>query len=161
MITRKVLMKVVLHSVRNVLRIVRGSEYAEDGLGAARITDFLFSGKFVGAYEMGKSTGSWGSGDLRWRVFVACWMAQYAKSIPRDFVECGVNRGGMARAVMECVNFLPWTRSSIFSTHTPEFRMKLSTPLPGLRLTIRNASKTSRRRLHSIPMFKSSEELCR
>jgi hypothetical protein len=55
---------------------------------------------------------------------VACWAAPDAKSIPGDFVECGVNRGGMARAVMECVNFLPWTRSSIFSTHTPEFRMK-------------------------------------
>jgi len=105
MITRKGLMKVVPHSVRNVLRMVCGSEYAEDGLVAARITDFLFSGKFVGAYEMGKSTGSWGSGDLRWRVFVACWAAQYAKSLPGDFVECGVNRGGMARAVMEYVNF--------------------------------------------------------
>src|SRR5271169_980184 len=105
MITRKGLMKVVPHSVRNALRTAYGSEYAEDGLVAARITDFLFSGKFAAAYEMGKSTGSWGSGDLRWRVFVACWAAQHAKSLPGDFVECGVNRGGMARAVMEYVNF--------------------------------------------------------
>jgi O-methyltransferase len=105
MITGKVLMKIMPRSVRNALRVAYGSEYAEDGLVAARITDFLFSGKFAGAYEMGKFTGSWGSGDLRWRVFVACWAAQHAKSLPGDFVECGVNRGGMARAVMEYVNF--------------------------------------------------------
>jgi len=36
---------------------------------------------------------------------VACWAAQHAKSLPGDFVECGVNRGGMARAVMEYVDF--------------------------------------------------------
>jgi len=105
MITRKVLKKFVPRSVRNALQMTHGSEYAEDGLIASRITDFLFSGKFAGAYEVGKSTGSWGSGGLRWRVFVACWAAQHAKSVPGDFVECGVNRGGMARAVIEYVNF--------------------------------------------------------
>lgn len=106
MITSKVLKKVVPRSVQNALRKAHGSRYyEEDGLVAARITDFLFSSKFARAYEMGKSTGSWGPGELRWRVFVTCWAAQHAKLLPGDFVECGVNRGGMARAVMEYVNF--------------------------------------------------------
>jgi O-methyltransferase len=102
---RTLLKQVVPDSVRRTLGIVRNSTYAEDGLIAARITEFLFSGKFDVAYEKGKSTGSWGTMDLRWRVFVACWAAEHAKAIPGDFVECGVNRGGMARAVMEYVGF--------------------------------------------------------
>jgi len=32
-------------------------------------------------------------------------VAQQTKSLPGEFVECGVNRGGMARVVMEYVNF--------------------------------------------------------
>jgi O-methyltransferase len=102
---REILNKVVPNHLRNAVAAVRRSTYAEDGLVTARITQFLFSGNFDLAYRMGKSTGSWGTMDLRWRVFVACWAAQHAKSLPGDFVECGVSRGGMARAVMEYVAF--------------------------------------------------------
>jgi len=102
---QEILQSVVPRSVRKVLRRSNGSGYAEDGLETTRITDFLFTGKFAAAYEVGKATNSWGQGDLRWRVFVACWAAQHASLLAGDFVECGVNRGGMARAVMEYVNF--------------------------------------------------------
>jgi O-methyltransferase len=102
---RQMLRKIVPSYLRNAVGAVRKSTYAEDGLVAARITEFLFSARFDTAYRVGKSTGSWGTMDLRWRVFVACWAAQHAKSLPGDFVECGVSRGGMARAVMEYVGF--------------------------------------------------------
>jgi O-methyltransferase len=102
---RTILKQLLPESVRRTLGIMQNSTYAEDGLIAARITEFLFSGKFDVAYRKGKSTGSWGTMDLRWRVFVACWAAQHAKSLTGDFVECGVNRGGMARAVVEYVGF--------------------------------------------------------
>src|SRR6266576_2276311 len=102
---RNVLKKISPKFLRNIIRTVHASTYAEDGLVAERITEFLFSGRFNLAYQMGKSTGSWGTMDLRWRVFVACWAAQHATSIPGDFVECGVSRGGMARAVVEYVGF--------------------------------------------------------
>jgi O-methyltransferase len=102
---RKVLRRIVPHFVRNAVEIVRNCTYAEDGLIATRISEFLFCGRFNSAYLMGKSTGSWGTMDLRWRVFVACWAADHAKSLPGDFVECGVSRGGMARAVVEYVDF--------------------------------------------------------
>jgi SAM-dependent methyltransferase len=84
---------------------VRRATYTEDGLVATRLTRFLYSEKFNAAYDAGKRTGSWGTTDLRWRVFVACWAAGHARSIPGDFVECGVNRGGMSRAVMEYIDF--------------------------------------------------------
>jgi hypothetical protein len=37
---------------------------------------------------------------------VARLVAQHVRLLPSDFVECGVSRGGMARAVMEYVDFL-------------------------------------------------------
>jgi hypothetical protein len=43
--------------------------------------------------------------DPRWRVYTACWAASHAVNLPGDFVECGVNRGGMALTIMEYLNF--------------------------------------------------------
>jgi len=91
--------------MRQIANTLRGATYVEDGLIAQRLTDFLYTNRFDAAYNAGKSTGSWGTMDLRWRVFVACWVAAQANSLPGDFVECGVNRGGMSRAVMEYIDF--------------------------------------------------------
>jgi O-methyltransferase len=91
--------------IRQIGRTIAGSTYVEDGLVAQRLTDFLYADRFSAAYLAGKSTGSWGTMDLRWRVFVACWAASHANSLPGDFVECGVNRGGMSRAVMDYIHF--------------------------------------------------------
>jgi len=85
--------------------MVWSSTYAEDGLMARRLAGFLHGEKFTAAYNAGKSTGSWGTTELRWRVFVACWAAGHAKLLPGDFVECGVNRGGISRAVIEYTDF--------------------------------------------------------
>jgi hypothetical protein len=90
---------------RSIAGTARRATYAEDGLIASRISDFLSDDKFARAYDAGKSTGSWGDMDLRWRVYVSCWAGQHAMRLPGDFVECGVNRGGMASAVMEYTNF--------------------------------------------------------
>jgi hypothetical protein len=69
------------------------------------VADFCEDPRFVAAYKKGRSTGSWGKVDLRWRAYTACWAAELALRLPGDFVECGVNRGGLALAVMEYVNF--------------------------------------------------------
>lgn len=90
---------------KSILGTLRHSTYAEDGIIASRNNEFLFAGKFARAYESGKATGSWGDMDLRWRVYVSCWAGRYAMNLPGDFVECGVNRGGMASAVMKYTNF--------------------------------------------------------
>jgi hypothetical protein len=61
---------------------------------------------FMESYELGKSTGSWGeSGNIQWRAFVACWAANKGKTLEGDFVECGVNKGGLARTVINYVDF--------------------------------------------------------
>ncbi len=79
--------------------------YNRDGMATTHNSDFMQDSLFAEAYALGKDTGSWGEEDIQWRAYVACWAADKAKSLPGDFVECGVNRGGLSRTVMHYVNF--------------------------------------------------------
>lgn len=79
--------------------------YNQDGLASCHNCDFVNDGLFLQSYELGKATGSWGGSDIQWRAFVACWAANKAKSLAGDFVECGVNKGGLARTVINYVDF--------------------------------------------------------
>lgn len=92
------------------LRILRYAlfgklNYCEDGLATVHNADFTQDPRFVTAYHLGEETGSWGGAALHWRAYIACWAAAQAVHLPGDFVECGVNRGGLARTVMSYVNF--------------------------------------------------------
>jgi O-methyltransferase len=71
----------------------------------SHLADFCKDHRFTSAYQKGKSTGSWADADLRWRVYTACWAAANARTLPGDFVECGVNRGGTSLSVMEYIEF--------------------------------------------------------
>ena len=79
--------------------------YMEDGLITRHTADFLHDEKFADAYAKGKATGSWNGSNPRWRVYTACWAAAHAAQLSGDFVECGVNRGGMALTILEYLNF--------------------------------------------------------
>lgn len=80
-------------------------KYAKDGLFTIHNTDFIKDELFSTSYKLGKETGSWGEVDIEWRAFIACWAADNVKHLSGDFVECGVNRGGLSRAIINYVNF--------------------------------------------------------
>ncbi len=82
-----------------------GLTYCQDGLATEHACPFLRDARFLAAYDLGKRTGSWGWREIHWRAYVACWAAQQVAHLPGDFVECGVNRGGLARAVMHYLDF--------------------------------------------------------
>ena len=77
--------------------------YKQDGIISEMNCEFINYPKFKLAYSMGKKTGSWG-GDIHWRAYVACWAAQLCKFKSGDFVECGVNRGGLAMTILIYTN---------------------------------------------------------
>jgi O-methyltransferase len=79
--------------------------FQEDGLSCIHNCDFLQDPEFKKAYGAGCETGSWGGWPLRWRAYVVCWCARWASRLPSDFVECGVNRGGNARMLIEHLKF--------------------------------------------------------
>lgn len=104
---------VKLHHVSRMVYFLAGEyelvpgplTYNDDGLACSTSCDFLNDERFLHAYELGKSTGSWLDSDVLWRTYVVCWAAHHAKSLEGDFVECGVNRGGYSRAVIDYVDF--------------------------------------------------------
>lgn len=80
-------------------------EYSEDNLYTFNAAPFLAEERFQRAYARGVATDSWHGGDIRWRAYVACWAAAHAARLPGDFVECGVNRGGLAHTIVDYVGF--------------------------------------------------------
>jgi len=79
--------------------------YSKDGLYTMHNSDFIKDLKFSKSYQLGKDTGSWGQSDIEWRAFVACWVADKVKTLEGDFVECGVNKGGLSRTVIDYIDF--------------------------------------------------------
>lgn len=79
--------------------------YNEDGLYTNHNCDFLKDPLFKEAYRLGFATGSSKGWHLQWRVYIACWLANRAKDMEGDFIECGTNRGMVSRAIAHYVDF--------------------------------------------------------
>jgi len=81
------------------------ARYNEDGLVSAHYPTFMDDPEYLTAYAAGQATGSWPHGNLHWRAHVVCWAATRGASLPGDFVECGVNRGGYALTAIHYTRF--------------------------------------------------------
>ncbi len=92
--------------------------YHNDGLITFHGSDFLKDPLFTESYKLGRATGSWGDYDCEWRAYVACWAAAKGKSLEGDFVECGVNRGGLSRMVMNYIDFNKLTDKKFYLLDT-------------------------------------------
>lgn len=79
--------------------------YNEDGLATFHIPNFLNDPLFNESYSLGKQTGAWPQINIQWRVYICCWAAEKVKSLNGDFVECGVFKGGISRAVINYIDF--------------------------------------------------------
>ncbi|MHB1293517.1 MAG: TylF/MycF/NovP-related O-methyltransferase [Anaerolineae bacterium] len=78
--------------------------FNEDGLATEHDAPFLRDPRFLDAYGLGRGTGSWRGREVRWRAYIACWAAEWAKHLEGDFVECGVFRGGLSRAIVHYID---------------------------------------------------------
>ena len=88
--------------------VIRGGPvtYNQDGLGTVHNSDFMNEKDFIESFNVGAKTGSWGQNPVNhWRVYVILWCANWAKPLEGDFVECGVNKGGHARSIINYINF--------------------------------------------------------
>jgi len=95
------LIKLILN--RLPVRLIRSQSirYDEDGLTTINSAPFLCDKVFQSVYAAGAATGSWGHASIRWRAHVILWAIESVKALPGDFAECGVNRGGLSRAIVE------------------------------------------------------------
>jgi hypothetical protein len=79
--------------------------YATDCLVTSNNCDFIEEPRFKKAYAAAAATNPWEGFTLQWRVYIVCWFANYVKHLEGDFVECGVNTGAYARAIIEYIDF--------------------------------------------------------
>lgn len=61
--------------------------------------------KFVKAYDRALSTHPYPGYENQWRVSVALTLGTWAMQLEGDFVECGVNTGANAAAMIDYLNF--------------------------------------------------------
>lgn len=102
----------LLHNLRFAIARARNLQlaqgpltYNQDGLATRHNCDFIKDERFSAAYRVGAATNSWGGAAVHWRVHTLLWAASIAAKLNGDFVECGVNRGGFSRAIVEFTNF--------------------------------------------------------
>lgn len=83
--------------------------YAHDLLYTYNSCDFMTDPRFIKAYAAGKATdihkSIFDNCEIYWRIHVLCWAASQAIQLEGDFVDCGVNTGIFARAVIDYTDF--------------------------------------------------------
>jgi O-methyltransferase len=87
--------------------------YRADGLITSSNADFISSPRFKSAYAAAEATRPWPDFRQQWRVYIVCWMAEHAALLDGDYVECGVNTGAYAAAIVEYLKF-DRTRDKVF-----------------------------------------------
>lgn len=82
--------------------------YATDELYTFHNADFMKDPLFIESYELAKKVDNkhcLKKNDIPWRMHVLYWAGTYAKNIPGDFVDCGVNTGFCARSLIHYISF--------------------------------------------------------
>lgn len=79
---------------------VKPEAYDQDNLYTFHNHDFMSDPAFVRAYQRGVLAAD-DDYHWHWRVHVGLWAASGAAKLAGDYVECGVNRGFLASAIME------------------------------------------------------------
>lgn len=82
--------------------------YATDQLYTFHNADFAKDPLFIESYGIAKKVDNnhgLRKNDIRWRMHVLYWAGNYAKNLPGDFVDCGVNTGFCARSLMHYIDF--------------------------------------------------------
>lgn len=82
--------------------------HSTDGLYTLHNADFRKDPLFQESYALARRVDEGqllGKNDIPWRMHVLYWAGNYAKNIPGDFVDCGVNTGFCARSLMHYIGF--------------------------------------------------------
>jgi O-methyltransferase len=96
----------VVDRMRPMVPLATPPTFVGDSLVSWHNAEFLDDPAFIHAVAAGNERQSWNPNyDVRWRYHVILWAAARAARLEGDFVECGVNRGGFSRAVVDYVDF--------------------------------------------------------
>lgn len=88
----------------NSCRCYAHPEYASDGIITSHTCDFLKDPKFVEARRIATKATNF-EYKIDWRLHTALWAAKHCSHLKGDFVECGVNRGFLSRAIVQYIGW--------------------------------------------------------
>lgn len=94
----------IIKKIQRKLQAKPKVTYDQDGLTTIHNTGFMFDHAFIKAEQAGAATGSWSM--VHWRVHTILWAANQCLHVEGDFVECGTNKGGFARAIVEYLDLV-------------------------------------------------------
>lgn len=80
-------------------------KYSKQRLISGHNADFMYDPLFLEAVEYAEKACGGGGDYKSWNTYVCLWAANRAKTLPGDFVECGVNKGGYSRAIVHFIDF--------------------------------------------------------
>ena len=101
----KVISKIFFNSKKSMYIVNYVPTYDEDGFISSHNSNFKNDKKFLNAYKNGFKTGSSNGWHLKWRVYIACYLAKRATKIKGDFIELGTNRGLTALSIAHYTEF--------------------------------------------------------
>lgn len=88
-----------VNKFRELARIARSATLIEDSCISIAEPNWRYEPAFERAYSAAKQISAWGR-DISWRVHILTKLAANSRQLEGDFVECGVDTGGTAMAVL-------------------------------------------------------------
>ena len=94
--------------------IVFKSTYFDDNMRLSKNAEFLNESDFLHSKEIASSHLLTYEKTPDWRLYGELWAANHALNLDGDLVQCGVDTGYTARAILEYVNFSEHNNKTFF-----------------------------------------------
>lgn len=102
----------ILRSLYWKLSLITHPSFCEDGMATMHGVEFMKDPKYMAAYKAALRHQN--HTEYHWRIHTILWSASQALKHNGDFVECGVNRGFMSRAVIDYIDFGKQTKRTFY-----------------------------------------------
>lgn len=93
----------LIGKIKKTLKAKPAPTYQQDGLTTVHNNGFMWDSDFASAECAGAATGSWAKSIGG--VHVILWAAYQCASVEGYFVECGTNKGGFSRTIVDYIDF--------------------------------------------------------
>lgn len=103
-----------------IYRILFRATYFEDDIRVSKNVEFLNENKFLKSKKIASTHLLTYEKCPDWRLHGELWAATHASKLDGDFVQCGVETGYTARAIIEYVKFLEYKNKNFYLFDTYE-----------------------------------------
>ena len=110
----------LIRHIYRIFKILFRSTYFEDDIRVSKNVDFLKDDNFIQSKDKAKQHIFNYDYSPDWRLYIELWASSHAIKLEGDFVQCGVDTGYTARAIIEYVKFYKYPEKTFFLYDTYE-----------------------------------------